>query len=228
MIRRLASTTKCSVRSRQRDSGIQLRGLTWWSALMPRHLWLLLVVSVFSLTATAGIDHEGYNEYTIRPSDIPKDAPRFEDYPAKVYRGANATPDLRSHPDSRMYRTQLKAWAKEQPNFAGHYILATWGCGTDCVQIAIINARTGKFFHPAGARSNHAVNVHHELLGPGGILDHWHGFGAVQYRPDSRLLVLIGMPGESVENRGISYFVWEKERLTRIRFVPKAWYPERK
>jgi len=176
----------------------------------------------------AAVDDEGYDEYTIRPSDIPKDAPRFEAYPAKPYHGRNAAPDLRSHPDSRQYRTRLKAWATEKPNFAGHYILATWGCGTDCTQLAIIDARTGKIFHPPGARTNAAVNVHHALLGDGDMFQQWHGTGAVWYRGDSKLLVLIGMPEESEENRGISYFVWENNKLRRIRFVHKPWYPHSK
>jgi hypothetical protein len=194
---------------------------------MSRYVNLALAFALMS-TAAFAVDDEGYNEYTIRPSDIPKDAPRFEDYPAKPYHGRNAAPDVRSHPDSRMFRTRLKAWAKEKPNFAGHYILATWGCGTDCTQISIIDARTGKIFFPSGARANAAVNVHHDLLGGGDIFQLWHGSGAVRYRADSRLLVLIGMPEESVKNRGISYFVWENERLRRIRFIPKAWYPESK
>jgi hypothetical protein len=127
-----------------------------------------------------------------------------------------------------MYRTQLRGWAKEKPNFAGHYILATWGCGTGCTQIAIIDAITGKVFHPPGARTNSVVNVHHELLVAGESSARRADFGALRYSTDSRLLVLIGAPEDRVENRGISYFVWENDVLRRIRFVPKASYADKK
>jgi hypothetical protein len=185
----------------------------------------LVGVLFFWLVAasTAAVDNEGYDEVTIRPSDIPADAPRFEDYTAEAYSGPNGEPDLRSDPRSRMYRTRLAGWAKSKPNFAGSYILATWGCGTDCSSIAIIDAKTGKIFHPKGVTSNVAVNVHHELLAGGGL---WHGAGALKYRTDSRLLVLIGSPEERSERRGISYYVWEQEQLRLVRFVPRPWYKE--
>ena len=33
--------------------------------------------------------------------------------------------------------------AERGPNFAGHYTVAVWGCGTTCQSFAIINALTG-------------------------------------------------------------------------------------
>jgi hypothetical protein len=44
---------------------------------------------------------------------------------------------------------------------------------------------------------------------------------------DSKLLVLIGMPEERDESRGITYYVWEDDRLKKVRFIPKAWYPKK-
>ena len=157
----------------------------------------------------------------IRQSDVPEDAPRFKDYPATPYAGPNAAPDVRSDPRSRMYRTLLTGWATEKPNFAGHYILATWGCGTGCTQIAVIDALTGKVFHPLRARTNSVVDVHEELLIDGDSSPRRADFGALRYSVDSRLLVLIGTPEERRENRGISYFIWENDSLRKVRFVPK-------
>jgi len=181
---------------------------------------LALVFALIAAPAFAALDAEGYDENTIRPSDIPKDAPRFDDYPATPYAGPNAAPVLGDR-RSRMYRTQLRGWAKEKPNFAGHCILATWGCGTGCTQIAIIDARSGKVFHPPGARTNSVLNVHGDLLVEGDSSPRRADFGALQYRADSRLLVLIGMPDNRAENRGISYFVWQNDSLRKVRFVPK-------
>jgi hypothetical protein len=186
-----------------------------------RHTLLTLVFALAVLPAFGAADDEGYDQYTIRPSDIPKDAPRSRDYPAKPYVGINAAPDVGSDSRSRRYRTQLRGWAREKPNFAGHYILATWGCGTSCTEIAIIDAITGKVFHPPGARSNFIDNVHGDLLVDTDASPRRADFGALRYSVDSRLLVLIGTPEQREENRGISYFVWENDRLRRIRVVRK-------
>lgn len=183
----------------------------------PRALLAFLLIS-FTATTFAASDDDGYNEVTIRPSDIPADAPRFEHFPAELFHEKNAAPNLRSDSTTKMFRTRLAQWAKEKPNFAGHYILATWGCGADCTQISIIDAKTGKIYHPDGVNSNVTANIHADL---------WSA-GTIQFHRDSRLLVLIGMPEERTKDRGISYYVWEKNRLRRIRFVPKAWYPESK
>lgn len=182
---------------------------------------LLLAFAEVAGSATGG---DGYNEVTIRSSDIPSDAPRFSDFPADLYTGPNAAPNLRHDARARMHRTRLAHWAKEPPNFAGHYILATWGCGTDCTQIAIIDAKTGAIFHPVGVTYNVATNVQRELLEGG---DLWHSSGAVKFRADSRLLVLIGMPEERTSDRGISYYEWVGNQLKPVRFVPKPWYSGR-
>ena len=169
---------------------------------------------------TLGADADGYDKHTIRASDIPADAPRPSDYPATPYTGPNAAPDVGSDPLSRRYRTQLRGWAKEKPNFAGHYILATWGCGTGCTQIAVIDAKTGKVFHPRGARVNHITDVDEDIL----VDDpspRRADFGALRYSADSRLLVLVGTPDNRPQNRGISWFVWENDALRRIRIVRK-------
>jgi hypothetical protein len=185
-----------------------------------------LVVASATLPAFAAADEAGDDAYTIRLSDIPKDAPRAGDYPATPYAGPHAAPDVRSDPRSTRYRTQLRAWAREKPNFAGHYILATWGCGASCFEIAIIDAVTGKVFHPAGARSDFIDDVDGDLLEDVEAPSRREDFGALRYRVDSRLLVLIGTPEQRKEDRGISWFVWDDERLRRIRIVRKPGAPE--
>ncbi len=186
---------------------------------MLRGMILVILLLFTPQVLIAGDIEDGYDENTIRPSDIPADAPRFEDYPAKLYTGRNAAPDLKSHPQSRLYRTRLKEWSREKPNFAGHFILAAWGCGTDCTQIAIIDAKTGRIFHPPGATYNVAVNVHDDLLP---TCEHIRdSCGSILHRPDSRLLVMIGRPEDS--ERGIWYFLWEKNRLVKLRFIPKPY-----
>ena len=68
--------------------------------------------------------------------------PRFEDYPVAEFAGRVAQVRLADR-RSRQYASTLRAAAQGTPNFAGHYILATWGCGASCVTGAAIDARTG-------------------------------------------------------------------------------------
>jgi hypothetical protein len=75
--------------------------------------------------------------------------PRFEDFPARVtFHGTPAPVDLDSDPGARSFQTVLRAWAGSGPNFAGAFTLATWGCGTQCKSLALVDARTGRVFFP--------------------------------------------------------------------------------
>jgi hypothetical protein len=195
-----------------------MRGTLHSPVAMSRRMVVVLALALFALPGFAAGD-EGQDKYTIRPSHIPTDAPRFSAYPATVHAGPNAAPDVQSDPRSKRYRTQLRSWGKEKPNFAGHYILATWGCGTGCTEIAVIDAVTGAVFHPMGARTNSIEDVDADVLVEVKDGERRGDFGALQYRADSRLLVLIGKPDGRPDQRGISYFVWDDDRLARIRFV---------
>jgi hypothetical protein len=75
-------------------------------------------------------------------------APRFEQFATReFYRGKPAPVDLRSYPGAREYRTVLRDGARAGPNFAGHLTLVDWGCGSPCVRIAIIHARSGHILY---------------------------------------------------------------------------------
>lgn len=200
---------------------IQLRQICWRAyggmhtiCHMKALLFIPLGMLVSGAAALAKPSIEvAYDAYTIRPSDIPAPAPRMTDHPASPFEGKNAVPKLNSDAETRMYRTRIARWAKETPNFAGHYIFATWGCGTDCTEITIIDAQTGRVYHPTGVGTNVSVNVHEALVNQ-----------TLEFQKDSRLLRLIGMPEERAEERGISYYLWEHNRLRRILFVRKRWH----
>jgi hypothetical protein len=75
----------------------------------------------------------------------PSKLPRFADYPAdSVYRGRAAPVDFSSDPDARRFRTILPTGAARGPNFAGHYTVVEWGCGSPCQSHTILDARTGR------------------------------------------------------------------------------------
>lgn len=43
-----------------------------------------------------------------------------------------------------MYRTKLRQGTALGPNFAGHYTVVLWGCGTGCQVASVVDARTGR------------------------------------------------------------------------------------
>jgi len=70
--------------------------------------------------------------------------PRFEDYALQEkWDGIAASLKLQTRSD-REFRTQFRNAATKPPNFAGHYRVTTWGCGTDCLQGGIVNLLTGE------------------------------------------------------------------------------------
>ena len=77
------------------------------------------------LEVHAAVDNDGYDDATIRASDIPTDAPLFSAYPAKAFAGSNAKLKVGNDLEVRRYRTRVREWSTTKVNFAGHYILAT-------------------------------------------------------------------------------------------------------
>src|SRR6266496_1387963 len=100
------------------------------------------------------------------PRACASDLPRFADYLVdSIFRGAPAPVDFASDPDSRRFRTVITAAAARGPDFAGHYTVASWGCGAPCQQNVVLDAKTGRI-----------MATFETTLG-------------VAYRPDSRLLI---------------------------------------
>jgi hypothetical protein len=93
-------------------------------------LWLML--ALFAQTAPTALSAEKL--------------PVFSDFPAQQnFTGIPAMPMLRTA-GQRLLRTQIREAARKGPNFAGHYTIAEWGCGTSCVSLAVIDAETGVVF----------------------------------------------------------------------------------
>jgi hypothetical protein len=70
-------------------------------------------------------------------------ATAFAQYPAEAPLTKRAAkPDVSKQP-ARQYRTVLRQAAKEGVNFNGHYRVTWWGCGTNCIQWAVIDLTNG-------------------------------------------------------------------------------------
>lgn len=144
--------------------------------------------------------------------------PTFERYAAKVETIRNVKVNLKSHKYANMFRTNLRNAAKEGVNFAGHYVLTTWGCGTNCSQTAIIDARSGRVFFP-------------EVLQEIGIgyCELPDDFEPLVSRADSRLLVLSGFKGGDLNIKtapcGIYYLEWTGTDFKQVKFEKKIRMP---
>jgi hypothetical protein len=131
--------------------------------------------------------------------------PRFEDYPAVETFAGRPAPAVIASRRARLYRTTIREQAREGPNFAGRYTVATWGCGTGCLQFAVVDARTGRvYFHPQA-----------EVVGAVTYQDEER----LQFRRDSRLFIvsgqLLGRDGPEVE--GKFYYEWRDNRFRLLR-----------
>jgi hypothetical protein len=70
----------------------------------------------------------------------------FDRYPAgRIYKARPAAPKLITA-NQREFRTVIRIGAAKGPNFAGHYTIVEWGCGSNCVVYAVVDALTGKVF----------------------------------------------------------------------------------
>jgi hypothetical protein len=102
----------------------------------------------------------------------------------------------------------------EGPNFAGHYTVTHWGCGSNCWSIAIIDARNGNVYFPRGLPS----------LGVGIVLEGDNDEKPLRFDLRSRLLIAEGFPffaeRENLEG-GRYYFKWENNRLRLIHMIRK-------
>lgn len=132
----------------------------------------------------------------------PEHPPRFEDFQVvSKFRGQPAPVDLTSHREALSFRTRLQEGAAKGPNFAGHYTVVMWGCGTACQIMAVVDAGEGSVsFAPFTASEG------------------------ASYRLDSRLF--IANPPEKLklipknylagQNISVEYYVWENKKLRLI------------
>jgi hypothetical protein len=122
--------------------------------------------------------------------------PQFKDFPAQgEYAGKNAPVMITSK--DRMYRTRLKEAAHEKPNFAGHYVLTTWGCGAGCLMGAVIDANTGKVhWFP------HTICCWNEI-------ERDDSFTPIVFRLNSRLIVFTGIRNEQDGDQGAHFYEFD-------------------
>jgi hypothetical protein len=171
-------------------------------------LALLLTVAAFAATASA------------------QTPPKFSAYAAKSVKVKSITVDLKSHKDARMFRTNLRNAAKQGVNFAGHFVLTGWGCGTNCSQWAIIDARNGKVYFPkelAGAASGFCELPKDSLPSDAPKQEEPEYPDVVIYKANSRLVAVNGYTGGGLDSDDPecgSYFLeWTGTKFRQVKFI---------
>jgi hypothetical protein len=157
--------------------------------------------------------------------------PKFEDYPVKEVFNHTPHPPVLTTPQQRRFRTRIREgvekgwgvwingeWSKEQnrpgPNFAGHYIVIVWGCGSGCIEMAMSDAETGAVYDPPISNGGFALPMLVLPNSAGGAAD-------LQYRVDSRLMIVRATP-HSDRRDAIPYafyFLWQGNHWTLLRRV---------
>jgi hypothetical protein len=129
--------------------------------------------------------------------------PRFEDFPVTEHWNGNPAQVKLTTSSERMFRTRLIDAGKEQPNFAGHYRIVMWGCGSNCRAAAVVDLTTGVVFPPP-------------LAARGEGWAHWvmgseETRRSIDSRADSRLAVV-----KSIDVPDVYYFVWQDNHFREI------------
>ena len=152
---------------------------------------ILLIVSA-SITAQRGGS-------TISNSDLPE----FKHYPAVTdFKDMPAKPLLVT-PKEHVYRTQIREQASMGPNFAGHFTIAKWGCGSPCLAFVIVDSKSGKVYDPGFSVACADEN---------GI------DASIDFKLTSRLIIATGFSKKI--GCGADFYEWDGKRLKLIHFEP--------
>ncbi len=152
----------------------------------------LVLLPFAQLSAQEGFSADGAIEE--------KSAPSFEAYRvAKVFTGTPRPVKLTTS-EARMFRTRLRESAKQGVNFAGHYVVAIWGCGSGCASFAFIDAKTGKVYFPP--LSLVGVPIGQDL-------------DPLLFRKDSRLFRIVGSRND--QGLGTYFYEWRNNRFRLVR-----------
>jgi hypothetical protein len=153
---------------------------------------------------------------TIKATDLEDErAPTFQDYHV-AWEPPVSHPrvDTKTTVIGRRYRTVLRNGIASGANYAGHYTVVVWGCGSSCTSFAVVNLKTGQVIIPNEIRSisgTHLGSMVDQFLAEG-MQDSW----GYRYRLDSRLLVLVGAVNEYENREGAYYYIIEKDRLKQV------------
>jgi hypothetical protein len=169
--------------------------------------------------------------------------PHFADYPAQItFTGTPTTPRLTT-PATRMFRTRiLRGAAGEEgfwrgaeyidnvrgPNYAGHYRVLNWGCGSGCSMMVVVDLETGEVHPPPLANGTTGTD---QIIIP----NLGTGSADFDFKLDSRLFIMRTCPWGSRDPHsplyrgngfcGTSYFTIAEDGFHVVRRVREELIP---
>ena len=168
-----------------------------------------------SMTCVAWPQNVAYASIPYCPAPFSRllDGRIFRDYAVHVTAGRphHVQPNVNSG-RAHFYRTAIREGAEQGPNFADHYTLIRIGCGAATLCPAIVDTATGHVYFPPELRSVEGL-----IVDTGGV-----EVDTLNFRRDSRLLLVVGSPNEQRRRAGISYYIWRSGRLSLIRYTSAA------
>lgn len=139
--------------------------------------------------------------------------PNAAQYPATEVSGEMVASPHITHFD-RYFRTQIRRQYAAGPNFAGHYVLIQWGCGSGCLQFVIADSLTGKIFHPPVQTASF-----HFSKGDVEQEKNWQCFDdLLVFSRQSRLLVLEGCVDD--KQCGRHFYLMQEDGLREVQYDP--------
>src|SRR3954451_8378561 len=69
--------------------------------------------------------------------------PSFSQFKVPEYRKKAAPVKILTAEDGQ-FRTRIREGATKGPNFAGHFTVVSWGCGSGCLSFVVVDAASGK------------------------------------------------------------------------------------
>lgn len=111
-------------------------------------------------------------------------------------------------PFARKYHTRLADGLRDLPvNFAGHYVMITWGCGTTCLDGGMVDARTGQatpLSFLLDSFGSFEVEIEDPLL----------------FHPDSHLVIMLGRLRSEDDIPRQYFFDWTGSGLAPLCHAP--------
>jgi len=144
----------------------------------------------------------------------------FDDFPAPApFHGVPGSPVLRTA-GQRLFRTRIREAAKQGPNFAGHYTIAEWGCGSSCVSVAVIDAETGVVHEGPFGTLPYAILFYGKALRYDRNAQGEYQYDELSYSLNSRLLIARGCPNDL--NCAAYFYEWTGTQFKLLRKIPAS------
>ena len=142
----------------------------------------LLSLALICVCCSGGV---GYAQSTVN----------FRDYAVPITFFGKSAPPMHNTSNSRYYRTKIREAVAAGPNFADHYTIAVWGCGTSCVMFSIVDISNGRVY-------DFPFSVSYDDEDPCGVIFH----------RDSRVVRVIGRLNEVGDSKDRRY-LWDGKNL---------------